>query len=76
VCPTYSSFFGGESKKTTLSFSVSEEGTGQSEESELGGLFRVSRPEKSKKNRVDATDCSRFHPDGFHNWDLEEVGVN
>ncbi|KAG7282544.1 hypothetical protein CRUP_001119 [Coryphaenoides rupestris] len=52
---------------------VSEQGTGQSEERELGGLFRVSRPEKSKKHWVDATDCSRFHPDSFHNWDFEEM---
>ncbi|KAK0153306.1 Ribosome biogenesis protein BMS1 [Merluccius polli] len=52
---------------------VSQQDTGESEEKELGGLFRVSRPEKSKIHWADATDCSRFHPDSFHNWDLEEM---
>ncbi|KAI4801177.1 hypothetical protein KUCAC02_000102 [Chaenocephalus aceratus] len=47
----------------------SEEG----EEEELGGLFRVSRPQKSKRFRADAVDCSRFTPDSAHNWDLEEM---
>uniref|UniRef100_A0AAR2JA85 Bms1-type G domain-containing protein n=1 Tax=Pygocentrus nattereri TaxID=42514 RepID=A0AAR2JA85_PYGNA len=43
------------------------------EEEELGGLFRVSRPEKSKKIRADAVDCSRFQPDAGHDWDQEEM---
>lgn len=51
---------------------VEEEEEGNGEE-ELGGLFRVNRPEKSKKVRADAMDCSRFHPDTSHDWDQEEV---
>lgn len=43
------------------------------DEEELGGLFKVSRPEKSKKVRADAMDCSRFQPDSSHDWDQEEV---
>lgn len=53
-------------------FSVAED-EDDDEGEELGGLFRVSRPDKSKKQRADATDCSRFHPDSSRNWDLEEV---
>lgn len=45
----------------------------EDEEEELGGLFRVSRPQKSKKFQANALDCSRFNPDTSHNWDLEEV---
>lgn len=54
---------------------VEEEDEANSEEEELGGLFRVSRPEKSKKERADAVDCSRFQPDASHNWDQEEVCI-
>lgn len=43
------------------------------EEEELGGLFRVNRPQKSKKVQADALDCSHFNPDISHNWKLEEV---
>ncbi|XP_028287670.1 LOW QUALITY PROTEIN: ribosome biogenesis protein BMS1 homolog [Parambassis ranga] len=43
------------------------------EEEELGGLFRVTRPQKSKKFQANAVDCSRFNPDTSHNWDLEEM---
>ncbi|XP_061088772.1 ribosome biogenesis protein BMS1 homolog [Conger conger] len=43
------------------------------DEEELGGLFRVSRPEKSKRERADAMDCSRFAPDTSHDWDQEEM---
>uniref|UniRef100_A0A673LQ00 BMS1 ribosome biogenesis factor n=1 Tax=Sinocyclocheilus rhinocerous TaxID=307959 RepID=A0A673LQ00_9TELE len=43
------------------------------DEEELGGLFKVSRPEKSKKVRADAMDCSRFQPDNSRDWDQEEV---
>ncbi|RXN32450.1 ribosome biogenesis BMS1-like protein [Labeo rohita] len=43
------------------------------DEEELGGLFKVSRPEKSKKVRADAMDCSRFQPDSSHDWDQEEM---
>uniref|UniRef100_A0A4W4EIV6 Bms1-type G domain-containing protein n=1 Tax=Electrophorus electricus TaxID=8005 RepID=A0A4W4EIV6_ELEEL len=50
-----------------------EEEVVDEEDEELGGLFRVSRPEKSKKVRADATDCSRFQPDTSHDWDQEEM---
>uniref|UniRef100_A0A7N6A2D3 Bms1-type G domain-containing protein n=1 Tax=Anabas testudineus TaxID=64144 RepID=A0A7N6A2D3_ANATE len=43
------------------------------DEKELGGIFRVSRPQKSKKFQANALDCSRFNPDNSHNWDLEEM---
>ncbi|KAM9336223.1 ribosome biogenesis protein BMS1 homolog [Symphorus nematophorus] len=43
------------------------------EEEELGGLFRVSRPQNSKKVQANAVDCSRFKPDASRNWDLEEM---
>ena len=52
---------------------VEEEEDADNEEEELGGLFRVSRPEKSKKVRADAVDCSRFQPDAGRDWDQEEV---
>lgn len=54
-------------------FSVVEADDEAGEEEELGGLFRVSRPQNSKKFQANAFDCSRFHPDTSHNWDLEEV---
>ncbi|XP_062298363.1 ribosome biogenesis protein BMS1 homolog isoform X2 [Scomber scombrus] len=43
------------------------------DEEELGGLFRVSRPQKSKKFQANSLDCSRFDPDASHDWDLEEM---
>ncbi|XP_066522644.1 ribosome biogenesis protein BMS1 homolog [Hoplias malabaricus] len=52
---------------------VVEEEEGADNEEELGGLFRVSRPEKSKKIKADAIDCSRFQPDTSHDWDQEEM---
>uniref|UniRef100_A0A671V0Q9 BMS1 ribosome biogenesis factor n=1 Tax=Sparus aurata TaxID=8175 RepID=A0A671V0Q9_SPAAU len=52
---------------------VVEAENGAGEEEELGGLFRVSRPQNSKKVQANAFDCSRFHPDTSHNWDLEEM---
>uniref|UniRef100_A0A8C7FEE9 BMS1 ribosome biogenesis factor n=1 Tax=Oncorhynchus kisutch TaxID=8019 RepID=A0A8C7FEE9_ONCKI len=52
---------------------VSDDGDGGEDEEELGGLFRVSRPEKGKKHRADGVDCSRFDPDAARNWDLEEM---
>ncbi|XP_056153219.1 ribosome biogenesis protein BMS1 homolog [Lampris incognitus] len=52
---------------------VAEEESDVDDEEELGGLFRVSRPKKSKRYWADATDCSCFKPDGSHNWDLEEM---
>ncbi|KAK9965745.1 hypothetical protein ABG768_004818 [Culter alburnus] len=50
-----------------------EEEEDSNNEEELGGLFKVSRPEKSKKIRGDAMDCSRFQPDSSHDWDQEEM---
>uniref|UniRef100_A0A8C7FEI4 BMS1 ribosome biogenesis factor n=1 Tax=Oncorhynchus kisutch TaxID=8019 RepID=A0A8C7FEI4_ONCKI len=50
-----------------------DDGDGGEDEEELGGLFRVSRPEKGKKHRADGVDCSRFDPDAARNWDLEEM---
>ncbi|XP_023620478.1 ribosome biogenesis protein BMS1 homolog isoform X2 [Myotis lucifugus] len=40
---------------------------------ELGGLFRVSQPARECKYKADSLDCSRFHLDVPHDWDLEEV---
>nr|XP_046232490.1 ribosome biogenesis protein BMS1 homolog isoform X2 [Scatophagus argus] len=48
-------------------------GSEDDEEEELGGLFRVSRPQNRKKCQANALDCSRFKPDTSHNWDLEEM---
>uniref|UniRef100_A0A8D3E317 Bms1-type G domain-containing protein n=1 Tax=Scophthalmus maximus TaxID=52904 RepID=A0A8D3E317_SCOMX len=57
--------------------SVAEAGdSGEDEEEELGGLFRVSRPQKSKKFTANSLDCSRFDPETSHNWDGEEVMLN
>ncbi|XP_040922941.1 ribosome biogenesis protein BMS1 homolog isoform X2 [Toxotes jaculatrix] len=54
--------------------SVVEAGDSEDEEEEeLGGLFRVSRPQNSKKFKANAVDCSRFNPDTSHDWDLEEM---
>lgn len=50
-----------------------EEEDSKDEEDELGGLFKVSRPEKNKRVGADALDCSRFQPDSNHDWDQEEV---
>lgn len=57
-----------------MCFSVAQEEEEADEDEELGGLFRVSRPEKGRKQRMDALDCSRFTPDGVRDWDREEVG--
>nr|XP_057918552.1 ribosome biogenesis protein BMS1 homolog [Doryrhamphus excisus]XP_057918553.1 ribosome biogenesis protein BMS1 homolog [Doryrhamphus excisus] len=43
------------------------------DEEEMGGLFRVSHPQKSKKFQANALDCSRFKPNASHNWDLKEM---
>ncbi|XP_022355088.1 ribosome biogenesis protein BMS1 homolog isoform X3 [Enhydra lutris kenyoni] len=40
---------------------------------ELGGLFRVSQPSRECKHKLDSLDCSRFHVEAPHDWDLEEV---
>ena len=48
---------------------------GDLEEEEVGGLFKVSRPEKGKRLRADAMDCSRFELDASHDWDQEEVSL-
>uniref|UniRef100_A0A8C5GCE2 Ribosome biogenesis protein BMS1 homolog n=1 Tax=Gouania willdenowi TaxID=441366 RepID=A0A8C5GCE2_GOUWI len=43
------------------------------DEEELGGLFRVSRPQNNKRFQANDLDSSHFHPDTTHNWDLEEM---
>ncbi|XP_070708607.1 ribosome biogenesis protein BMS1 homolog [Pempheris klunzingeri] len=53
--------------------SVAEADDSEEEDDELGGLFRVSRPQKSKRVQANAPDCSRFNPDTSHNWDSEEM---
>ncbi|XP_038591761.1 ribosome biogenesis protein BMS1 homolog isoform X2 [Micropterus salmoides] len=53
--------------------SVVESADSEDEEEELGGLFRVSRPQNSKKFQANALDCSRFNPETSHDWDLEEM---
>ncbi|NXX88905.1 BMS1 protein, partial [Centropus bengalensis] len=40
---------------------------------ELGGLFRVSRPDKASKQKANALDCSKFPIEKPQDWDLEEV---
>ncbi|XP_039410002.1 ribosome biogenesis protein BMS1 homolog [Corvus cornix cornix] len=40
---------------------------------ELGGLFRVSRPDKASKQKANALDCSKFLIEKLQDWDLEEV---
>lgn len=40
---------------------------------ELGGLFRVSQTARECKHKADSLDCSRFHVESPHDWDLEEV---
>ncbi|XP_040033013.2 ribosome biogenesis protein BMS1 homolog isoform X2 [Gasterosteus aculeatus] len=53
--------------------SVVQADDSEDEEQELGGLFRVSRPQTSKKYQANAVDSSRFHPDTSHQWDQEEM---
>ncbi|CAN0166047.1 unnamed protein product [Bubo scandiacus] len=43
---------------------------------ELGGLFRVSRPDKASKQKANALDCSKFLVEKPQDWDLEEVMNN
>lgn len=40
---------------------------------ELGGLFRVSCPDKASKQQANALDCSKFLVEKPQDWDLEEV---
>ncbi|XP_058043858.1 ribosome biogenesis protein BMS1 homolog [Ahaetulla prasina] len=40
---------------------------------ELGGLFRVSRPDKESKRKIDALDCSKFPTEAPQDWDSDEV---
>lgn len=47
------------------------DGSEDEEGQELGGLFRVSRPQNSRK--ANGLDCSRFNPDSSLSQDLEEV---
>uniref|UniRef100_A0A672GVF8 Bms1-type G domain-containing protein n=1 Tax=Salarias fasciatus TaxID=181472 RepID=A0A672GVF8_SALFA len=52
-------------------------GSGSADEEEpmeeLGGLFRISRPQKNRRFGANAVDCSRFLPDSFYTWDLQEM---
>lgn len=50
-----------------------DEGEEEEAEEELGGLFRVSRPDKESKRKADALDCSKFPVENPHDWDLDEV---
>ncbi|KFO94374.1 Ribosome biogenesis protein BMS1, partial [Buceros rhinoceros silvestris] len=43
---------------------------------ELGGLFRVSCPDKASKQQANALDCSKFLIEKPQDWDLEEVMSN
>ncbi|XP_054625221.1 ribosome biogenesis protein BMS1 homolog [Dunckerocampus dactyliophorus] len=52
---------------------VEEKDDDDDDEEELGGLFRVNRPQKIRKVHANALDCSRFNPNSSHNWDLEEM---
>lgn len=49
-----------------------EEEEGDTRE-ELGGLFRVTQPTRECKHKAEALDCSIFHLEVPHDWDLEEV---
>uniref|UniRef100_A0A7N8YLE3 BMS1 ribosome biogenesis factor n=1 Tax=Mastacembelus armatus TaxID=205130 RepID=A0A7N8YLE3_9TELE len=53
--------------------SVVEADDSEGEEEEVGGMFRVIRPQKCKRFQVNALDCSRFNPDTSHNWEAEEM---
>nr|XP_056705611.1 ribosome biogenesis protein BMS1 homolog [Euleptes europaea] len=46
-----------------------EDGAGE----ELGGLFRVSRPDKESRRKADGLDCSKFPVEAPKDWDLDEV---
>ncbi|XP_012889212.1 PREDICTED: ribosome biogenesis protein BMS1 homolog isoform X1 [Dipodomys ordii] len=50
----------------------SEEEDGDTGE-ELGGLFRISQPDRGCKHKADSLDCSKFLVEAPHDWDLEEV---
>ncbi|XP_068610392.1 ribosome biogenesis protein BMS1 homolog [Brachionichthys hirsutus] len=45
----------------------------EEEEEQLGGLFRVSRPQNNRKMQTNAVDCSRFDTDASRDWDSEEM---
>uniref|UniRef100_A0A2K6SDW2 BMS1 ribosome biogenesis factor n=1 Tax=Saimiri boliviensis boliviensis TaxID=39432 RepID=A0A2K6SDW2_SAIBB len=38
---------------------------------ELGGLFRVTQPDRGCKRKADSLDCSRFLVEAPHDWDLD-----
>ncbi|XP_050755202.1 ribosome biogenesis protein BMS1 homolog [Gymnogyps californianus] len=50
-----------------------EDHEGEDAGDELGGLFRVSRPDKASKQKANALDCSKFLIEKPQDWDLEEV---
>uniref|UniRef100_A0A670Z6A8 BMS1 ribosome biosis factor n=1 Tax=Pseudonaja textilis TaxID=8673 RepID=A0A670Z6A8_PSETE len=56
----------------TVAEDAEEEEEGE-RDAELGGLFRVSRPDKESKRKIDALDCSKFPTEAPQDWDLDEV---
>ncbi|XP_039196685.1 ribosome biogenesis protein BMS1 homolog isoform X2 [Crotalus tigris] len=56
----------------TVAEDKEEEDEGEREE-ELGGLFRVSRPDKESKRKIDALDCSKFPVEIAQDWDSDEA---
>uniref|UniRef100_A0A8C0UJ65 BMS1 ribosome biosis factor n=1 Tax=Cyanistes caeruleus TaxID=156563 RepID=A0A8C0UJ65_CYACU len=57
-----------------LSQSVEDEDQeSEDADDELGGLFRVSRPDTASKQKANALDCSKFLVEKPQDWDLEEV---
>ncbi|CAI5774361.1 ribosome biogenesis protein BMS1 homolog isoform X1 [Podarcis lilfordi] len=50
-----------------------DEGEEDEENNELGGLFRISRPNEESKRKADALDCSKFPVETPQDWDLDEV---
>ncbi|CAF95218.1 unnamed protein product, partial [Tetraodon nigroviridis] len=53
--------------------SVAERTNPEDEDQELGGMFRVSCPQKTKKHQANALDCSRFYTSTSHDWTSEEM---
>ncbi|XP_061565271.1 ribosome biogenesis protein BMS1 homolog [Cololabis saira] len=60
-------------KKLVYGSGTSTQQEEEEDEEELGGLFRVSRPQKTKILQTNGLDCSRFPTEGGRDWDLEET---
>ncbi|VTJ90432.1 ribosome biogenesis protein BMS1 homolog [Marmota monax] len=52
---------------------VTQDNEDEDTREELGGLFRVSQPDRGCKHKADSLDCSKFLVEAPHDWDLEEV---